>query len=212
MNPKAGIKVGDLLLIEPTEQQLCLTTMNKKQKVPTISEIINSSLKNEALMLTAYEKDKLAKLLINYESIISRGTTNIGNCTLLTHRIETGNTIPIRMAPRRFPYFQQDEVQLDISAKHAAVIVQKSTFPWAVPIVVERKKDGTARICVDYRRLNDVTKKDVHPLPIIDDIFAALRSAKYFSTLDLASGYHQVPVEVKDQEKTGFVSPWGHYE
>ena len=116
------------------------------------------------------------------------------------------------MAPRRIPYFQQDEVQQDIGEKEAAGIVRKSTSPWAFPIVVVRKKDGTARICVDYRRLNDVTKKDAHPLPRIDDIFDALRGAKYFSTLDLASGYHQVSVEPEDQEKTGFVTPWGHYE
>ena len=78
--------------------------------------------------------------------------------------------------------------------------------------MVVRKTDGTAQICVDYRRLNDVTTNDTHPLPRIDDNFDALRGAKYFSTLDLASGYHQVPVETQDQEKTGFVTPWGHYE
>ena len=116
------------------------------------------------------------------------------------------------MAPRRIPYFKHDKVQQDISAKEAAGIVRKSTSPWAFPIVVVRKMDGTARFCVDYRRRNYVTKKDVHPLPRIDDIFDALRGAKYFSTLDLASGYHQVPVDKSDQEKTGFVTPWGYYE
>ena len=137
-------------------------------------------------------------MLLKYESIITRGPTIIGNCTLLTHRIYTGDTIPIRMAPRRIPYFQQDEVQQDISAKEAAGIVRKSTSLWAFPIVVVRKKNGTARICVDNRSLNDVTKKDAHPLPRIDDIFDALRDATYFSPLDLASGYHQVPVDKSD--------------
>ena len=81
-----------------------------------------------------------------------------------------------------------------------------------VPDSSGTQKDGKTRICVDYRRLNDVTKKDAHPLPRIDDIFDALREAKYFSTLDLASGYHQVFVETQDQEKTGFVTPWGQYK
>ena len=116
------------------------------------------------------------------------------------------------MASRRIPYFQQEEVQQDITAKEAAGIVRKSTSPWAFPIVVVRKTDGTAQILVDYRRLNDVTKKDAHHLQRIDDIVDALHVAKYFSTLDLASGYHQVPVETRDQEKTGFVTLWGHYE
>ena len=103
VNLKAGIKVGDLVPIEPTEQQLCLTTVVEEQNEITISEIIDSSLKDEASMLTANEKNKLAKLLLKYESIISREPTNIRNCTLLTHRIDTGDTIPIRMVPRRIP-------------------------------------------------------------------------------------------------------------
>ena len=78
--------------------------------------------------------------------------------------------------------------------------------------MVVRKTNGTARICVDYRRLNDKTKKDAHPIPRIDNIIDALRGAKYFSTLDMASGYHQVPVDKSDQVNTGFVTPWGHYE
>ena len=84
------------------------------------------------------------------------------------------------MAPRRTPYFQQQEVQQDIREKEAAGIVRKSTSPWAFPIVVVRNKDGTARICVDHRRLNDVTKKDAHPLPRIDDIMALCGVRKTF--------------------------------
>ena len=78
--------------------------------------------------------------------------------------------------------------------------------------MVVRKKDGIARICVDYCRLSDVTKKAAHSPPRIDDIFDALRSAKYFSTLDLEGGFHQVLVDKSDQEKTGFVTLWGHFE
>ena len=104
------------------------------------------------------------------------------------------------MAPRRIPYSQQDEVQKDISAKETANIVRKSTSPWAFSIVVVRIKDGTARICVDSRRLNDVTTAAAQSLSKIDHIFDAWRNAIYFSTLDLASGYHHVPVEAGDQE------------
>ena len=78
--------------------------------------------------------------------------------------------------------------------------------------MVVRKKDGIVRICVYYRRLNDITRKDAHPLPRIENIFNALRESKYFSTLDLASRYHQVAVAKQDQEKTAFVTPWDHYE
>ena len=138
MNLKAGIKVGYLLLIETTEQQMCLTTVTEEQQEQSISEIINSSLNDEASTLTVNEKQKLAKLLLKYEAIISRKSTDIGSCKLLTHRIDTCDTSPIQMAPRRIPYFQQEEVQQDISAKEAAGIVKTSTSPWAFPIVVVR--------------------------------------------------------------------------
>ena len=90
--------------------------------------------------------------------------------------------------------------------------IQKSTGPWCSPIVLVRKKDGTIRLCVDYRKLNDVTHKDAYPLPRIDDILEALRGVKYFCTIDLASGYWQMKVAEKDREKTAFGSHLGLFE
>ena len=209
---KAGTRIGKLLPIEEEDEALCLNITEHKPDEHSLKETIATCLSDTSSVLKANEKEKLAQLLLKYEVIISRGPTDLGNCKLLDHHIDTGDTAPIRMAPRRIPYFQQEEVQNDLKEKEAACIIRKSNSPWAFPIVVVRKKDGTARICVDYRKLNDVTKKDAHPLPRIDDIFDALRGAKYFSTLDLASGYHQVAVAPQDQEKTGFVTPWGHYE
>ena len=209
---KAGTRIGKLLPIEEEEETICLSIAENKSEEHSIKETIVTCLSDTSSVLTANEKEKLLQLLLKYEMIISRGPTDLGSCKLLDHHINTGDTAPIRMAPRRIPYFQQEEVQNDLKEKEAAGIIRKSNSPWAFPIVVVRKKDGTARICVDYRKLNDVTKKDAHPLPRIDDIFDALRGAKYFSTLDLASGYHQVAVAPQDQEKTGFVTPWGHYE
>ncbi len=82
--------------------------------------------------------------------------------------------------------------------------ITKSTGPWCSPIFLVRKKDGTIRFCVDYRKLNDATHKDAYPLPRIDDILEALRGAKYFCSIDLASGYWQMNVAEKDREKTAF--------
>ncbi len=92
-------------------------------------------------------------------------------------------------------------------------VIQPSNSPWASPIVLVRKKDGTWRFCIDFRKLNEVTIKDAFPLPQIADLVDSLSGHKYFSTLDLASGYWQVPMEESSQEKTAFVIPGGgHFE
>ena len=84
--------------------------------------------------------------------------------------------------------------------------------PWASPIVLVAKKDGSTRFCVDYRKFNAITKMDVHPLPQIDDSLDQLAGSSYFSTLDLASGYWQVGTSEESQEKTAFVTWNGLYE
>ncbi len=91
-------------------------------------------------------------------------------------------------------------------------MITKSSDPWCSPIVLVRKKDGILRFCVDYHKFNDVTLKDAYLLPRIDDILEALRGAKYFCSIDIASGYWQIKVAEKDREKTAFGSHLGLYE
>ena len=91
-------------------------------------------------------------------------------------------------------------------------IISPSSGPWASPIVLVKKKDGSTRFCVDYRKLNDVTLKDAYPLPRIDDSLDALEGSTWFSSLDLASGYWQVEMSPSDKEKTAFTTGSGLYE
>ncbi len=88
-------------------------------------------------------------------------------------------------------------------------VIEPCQSSWASHVILVTKKDGSTRFCVDYRKVNEVTRKDAHPLPQIDDTLDALQGSQYFSTLDLYSGYWQVKMNSRDIEKTAFVTPQG---
>ena len=93
-----------------------------------------------------------------------------------------------------------------------AKVIRPSCSPWASPIVLVEKKDGTVRFCVDYRKVNSVTKLDAYPMPRIEEVLESIDSAKVISTLDLAKGYWQIPLSEDAKEKTAFIIPSGLYE
>ena len=91
-------------------------------------------------------------------------------------------------------------------------LIEESTSEWSSPLVIVKKKDGSNRICVDYRKVNAVTNFDAYPMPRIDEMLDKVGNAKYITTLDLAKGYWQVPMAREDKEKTAFSSPMGLYQ
>ena len=159
--------------------------------------------------LTSEEQHELRELLHQHKDTLTR----LPGCTHLTeHTIEAGDSSPIRLQPYRLPHAYRETVKRELEEMEAHGIIQPANSGWAAPIVIVRKKDGTIRLCVDYRRLNSVTRVDAYPMPRIDDLIDRLGQAAYISTLDLTKGYWQVPVSAKDRPKTAFTTPFGLYQ
>ena len=134
-------------------------------------------------------------------------TTNV-----VEMNIDTGNAHPIKQRPYRIPLAKMQIVEEELDKMLAEGIIEPSSSPWASPLTLVPKKDGSIRFCVDYRRLNEVTRKDAYPLPRIQDIFDQLDGAKVFTTMDLKSGYWQVKMAPDSVEKTAVSTHRGLFQ
>ena len=119
----------------------------------------------------------------------------------------TASITPYRMTP-----LELKELKLQLQEKLEKGFIQPSVSPWGAPVLFVKKKDGTLRLCIDYRQLNKLIVKNKYPLPRIDDLFDQLKGASIFSKIDLRSGYHQLRIKDADVHKTAFRTRYGHYE
>ena len=153
--------------------------------------------------LSPLQQQQLNELFKEFQDVFSQGDDDLGNTPLLEHGIETHGP-PLRQPYRRQNPAVRREEMTQVQQMLSSNVIRPSNSPWASPVVMVRKKDGSLRFCVDFRQLNAATIKDAHPLPRIDDLLDALHGAKWFSTLDLKSGYWQVPIAEQNKEKTAF--------
>ena len=138
--------------------------------------------------LSEVQRWSLQKLLDEYKEVFVRRDFRLGSTGVVEHEIHTHGP-PIRQPYRHQNPEVRRQEQEQLKEMLEQGIVRPSSSPWASPVVIVKRKDGTLRFCIDFRKLNDVTIKDAHPLPRIDYTLEALKGAKYFSTLDLKSGY-----------------------
>ena len=135
-----------------------------------------------------------------------------GRTTLTGHTIETGTATPTHQHPYRLPHAYKDVVQQELKEMLADGIVEPSMSEWAAPIVLVKKKDGLFRFCVDYRKLNSVSRVDAYPMPRMDELIDNLGQAQFVTTLDLTRGYWQVPMSEESRAKTAFTTGFGLYQ
>lgn len=157
-------------------------------------------------------KERISRLLNSMPEVFSQHDMDFGHTGKVKHRIKLSDNTPFKHRAR--PIHPQD---VDAVKKHLQElldygIIRESESPFASPIVVVRKKDGSVRLCIDFRKLNSQTIKDAYALPNLEEVFSLLTGSKWFSVLDLKSGYYQVEMEEADKQKTAFVCPLGFWE
>ena len=147
---------------------------------------------------------RLLSLLKKNSDVFAANAQDIGRTSTVKMSIDTKDNPPVRQRPYRVPLSQQTVVDTAINDMLNNDVIERSSSPWASPIVLVKKKDGTTRFCVDFRKLNKITTPLAVPLPLVDDLLGVLGKAVYFSSLDLISGYWQIMMNEADKEKTAF--------
>jgi hypothetical protein len=155
----------------------------------------------------------IQKLTNELKKITSRGLASLTPTTAISHVITVNeNAQPIKQKMRLVPYNLKDELKRTLMDMKNAGIIKDSKSPWSSPVRLVRKKDGSLRVTTNYRKLNNVTVKDSYPIPRIDEMINQLAKAKVYTTLDLASGYYQVPIEPDSAQYTAFACEFGFFE
>lgn len=168
--------------------------------------------------LNPEERSTIAAICEKFSGIFQLDEEKLPYTNAIYHKIQTENNKgPINTKQYRLPEAHRRIISEHVKQMHNDNIISDSKSPWNSPLLVVPKKadkDGVRkyRVVVDFRKINDITIGDAFPLPRIDDILDQLGNSRYFSTLDLASGYHQVKIEKADRQKTAFSTSTGHYE
>ena len=171
-------------------------------------------MRDSSTSLSSAQQNQLYLLLQAYGDIFAEDDTDLGRTKCVNHKIglDTGTSAPIRHHPRRIPFAKREQARELLEKMLKRDVVEPSTSPCSSLIVLVTKKDGSIRFCVDFRRLNEITRKDAYPLPRVDDTLDTLAGSRWFSTLDLLSGYWQVEMDKGDREKTAFITQEGLYQ
>ena len=199
--------------VEPMGTVTCanVSTIASNERCRRLRDMLNIS--KDAV--NPREFQDFETFLLENHDVFALSDDELGCTDVVQHHIETGDISPIHQQPYRTPYSQREKIAELIVDMEQRGIVQPSSSPWASPVVLVPKKDGRVRFCVDYRRLNAATKKDVYimyPLPCIEDILDTLGQTRYFTTLDLTAGYWQIPLDPASRPKSAFTTHCGLHE
>lgn len=188
-------------------QLLQINQCQSSSKQPVVSPEFDSVIGTQ---LSQDERSAIRTLLEEFQDCFNSKATTV--TPLVQHTIDTGDSRPLSQPPHRTSAAENETIDSLLDEMLQQGIVQPSNSPWASPVVLVRKHDGSPRFCVDYRRINAITRKDVYPLPRIDDTLHSLGNAKIFSTLDLTSSYWQIELDANSKAKSAFICRSDLYE
>ena len=200
-----AIGEDDRFSCEPVN--LVATDKQDEQPVDFLEEVdINPNLLVE-------DRKQLSAVLTKHRLVFAKDISGMKICSVTEHTIELEEgTRPIRLSPYKLNQTQREKVEAEIMKMLKYNIIRPSQSPFSFPLVVVSKPDGSIRLCVDFRKLNQVTRKDSHPLPSIEVLLQSLTGSNYFSTMDMINGYYQVQLRECDKKYTAFGSPLGLHE
>ena len=175
-----------------------------------LQELFDETVERSQLSLA--NQRYLTQVLRRNSSAFATGPMDISFCDAIQHDIETGDAKPIKQPPRRPPLAARDEEDKQLDEMLETGIIEPSYSPWSSPVCMAKKKDGSFRFCIDYRRLNAVTKKDAYLVPHVKDALDSFHGAKYFATIDLLSGYWQIGITVRAKQCSAFCTRRGLFQ
>ena len=195
-----------------SEPQFIAGCMNTTVTTPEVVDVNHIEASHIGPELPTGWEPRVRSLLTRHADVFSRNDLDVGTASQVRHRISLNDYTPFMERSRPIAYRDLEDARNHIQDILDAGIIHETNSQYASPIVLVRKKDGSLRLTVDYRKLNRRTIKYAYALPRIDDAFSRLSGAKWFSVMDLKSGYYQVEMEPDDRENTAFVCPLGFFE
>ena len=206
--PEEEANLNDSITVQSDQEE----SQETEEVVSLPEHLVELYTKSSCKIDDQVARRNLADLLCKHREVFAKTKTELGVCKVVKHKINTSFAAPVRQPMRPVPKGFEKEELSHLQEQIQAGVVVPSKSPWASPVVLVRKKDGSVRWCVDFRRVNELSVKDAYPLPRIDMCLDCLAEAKLFSTLDLQSGYWQLKMDEHDQEKTSFITKYGLYE
>lgn len=195
------------------QQVSIVDSMDAAENSEALSQPSSSVVDFDDARMDQEQKIAARETLERWNHIFAQGPNDLGCTASVKHRIRLQDEIPFKQRHRRIPPSQYDEVRQHLKDMLDSGVIRESHSPYSSPVVLVRKRDGSLRFCIDFRKLNSKTVKDAYALPRMEEALEAMAGCSWFSTLDLKSGYWQVEIDEPDKAKTAFtVGPLGFFE